>query len=359
MPTACNRTLRNATCMVLWVLAILGATGPLQGAAKLNQVGSLLVYPAVFAVDHDEWYWETFITFTNAGASDIVARVSFVNGDATDSRYCDECSFSLSLTPNDTETLVVRYDDHGAVLEAEDGMFSYVCPHSMGMIIVAAEDPDGETITSNVLFGEEVVINYMAGYAYSLPAIPFQGDSGDGDRNYELDGNEYGRMPRFVGADFLAPDLEGDPLAAELVVFTLGFSAQHPPEVDCSVTGYDADENAFSTSFRFGCWALADLCELSPEFCYPDLGLTYGQPDTHGWLGLNCRVDAEGDGEYEAAGGVHGAIVQRARSGAVLRRNHPQAPSVAGAVAWARLLQHSVTDGDELTLRLLGDFDPE
>ena len=116
-----------------------------------------------------------------------------------------------------------------------------------------------------------MVVDYTNGAAMSVPAISIQGESGNGDRTFAFDGSEYRKFPSVVGADFLAPDFDG-PLDAELVLFTLAFDRQFPPLTDCSVIGFDAYENQFSNSFQFGCWTVAALEEIDPEFAYPYLG---------------------------------------------------------------------------------------
>ena len=180
-----------------------------------------------------------------------------------------------------------------------------------------------------------------------MPAIPFQGlFSGDGNREFAFDDVEYAKLPRVIAADFVAQD---DFMAAELVLFTLNFRRQHPPEVDCSVTGFDADENPFSRSIQFGCWDWLTLGEISPEFAYPNLGL-FANGDTHGWLQLNCRVDlnpAAADG-FEADGGVHGAIIQFQAFETALPAG--SGADFGSAAMWARLLYQSVTTGDAVTL---------
>jgi hypothetical protein len=99
---------------------------------------------------------------------------------------------------------------------------------------------------------------------------------------------------------------------------------------------------------------VTDLCEISPEFCHPNLGLYSGVlADTHGWLQLNCRVDsnpAAADG-FEAKGGVHGAIVQKQAIGSTMPAGS-QSPFLLGSAAWGRLLYQSVTTGDATTLLL-------
>jgi hypothetical protein len=271
---------------------LLLAPGPAKAGTDLNEIGAFLVYPVVagFAF-YEVGYVETFITITNASTDDIVAHVSYINGDYWDYTYCYECDFDIPLTGNDTETLVVTYGEFGISIESEDGTISRACPHPFGFVVVNVQDPEtGEASTANVLLGEEVVIDYSLGTAFSLPAIPFQGSAGNGDRTFVFGTpGEYKGMPRTVAADFIAPDLpsyvngEGSydgHVYAQLALFTLGFDRQFPPLVDCSITGYDADENPFSRSVQFGCWTFADLCELDPEFCYPNLSA--GPCDAYG-----------------------------------------------------------------------------
>jgi hypothetical protein len=336
----------------------LGVPGALRAGTNLNEVGAVLVYPVVVGVPGQE----TFLTLTNAGASSVVAHISYINGDATPigaggAGYCQECDFDVLLSGNDTETFVIRSTANGIAVEAEDSSLSLSCPFPFGMVVVTLQNGAGETLTDNVLLGEEVVVDYEAGTAYSIAAIPFQGrNGGNGDRHLSFDDQEYGKLPRIVAANFIAPDLasQPNPVTAELVLFTPGFERQFPPLTDCSVTGYDADENPFSSSFQFGCWTAVDLCAISPEFCYPNLGL-FGNFDNHGWLLLNCRVDQDRNGTFDAAGGVHGAILQTAAGESVLRRNDAGAPALTSAASWARLLHQSVTTGDPLTLILGGE----
>jgi hypothetical protein len=340
------------------LLALAGAlvaAGAGRAGTDLNEVGALLVYPAIIAIPGQE----TFVSVTNAGGSAVVAHVSYINGDPRTiaqggAGYCQECDFDLPLSGNDTETLVITSTSSGTAIQSEDSALSMSCPYPFGMLVVSLESGAGQVLTDNVLLGEEVVVDYGLGQAYSIPAIPFQGrNGGNGDHDFDFDDQEYAKLPRIVAASFIAPNHPAHPpaLTAELVLFTVHFARQYPPVVDCSVVGYDADEHAFSSSFGFGCWTVADLCDVSPEFCYPNLGL-YGNYDTHGWLLLNCRVDREADGAFDANGGVHGAMVHRAAAGAVARRGDPAAPALSAPAAWARLLHQSVTTGDRLSLEL-------
>ncbi len=348
-------------------MALLVSTGAFAGS-DLNEVGAALVYPAVVAfADGNPQVLESYLTITNASIEPVNAHISYINGDSDDLvEYCYECDFTIPLSGNDTEMLVVRFDDvGGTVIEAEpDGFgfnyFQHSCPNEVGMIVVTLEDNDGNTVTDNVLLGEQVVVNYTDGWALSFPAVSFQGQNGgNGDRSFGFDDIEYGKMPRIIAADFIAPDqANGAPIAdlsAELTLFTLNFRRQFPPFVDCSVTGFDADENPFSRSIQFGCWETFALEDISPEFAYPNLGL-FAQADTHGWLQLNCET-INGYTLARANGGVHGVITQTMRNETTVRRNDPNAPALpAGEVAaFGRLLYQSVTTGDAVTLDLEED----
>jgi hypothetical protein len=348
-------------------VAMLLSTGAFAGS-DLNEVGALLVFPTVVAISDDDdskddalAEVETFVTITNAGPDAVVAHVSYVNGESDSSQYCYECDFQIPLSGNDTETLVITVGEYGTHIVAEDLYLDMSCPWQYGMLVVALEDEDGNTISDNVLLGEEVVVDYTSGMAFSIPAVPFQGNSNDGNREYDFDDVEYGKMPRIVAADFLAPSVdEGRDAFAMLSLFTLGFERQFPPLVDCSVIGFDANEHPFSSSFQFGCWTMFDLYQISPEFYYPNLGLFNNDPhhpigDTHGWLQLNCRVDlnpAAADG-FEIDGGVHGAIIQFQADSTALPAGNGD--DFGSAAMWARLLYQSVTTGDDLTLVLEED----
>lgn len=316
-------------------------------AADLNEVAPLLVYPAIATFGAGAaGTTETFVTVTNTAAVGVTVHGSYISGDVNND-YCFECNFSFPLTGFDTETLVVTTSGgFGVSIESEDGTVSRSCPYDVGMIVLSLEDGAGNTITDNYLFGEQVVVNYDTGWAFSIPAIPFQGGTGDGDRNYEFNGTEYAGFPSVVAADFLAPR---DPLlpplfVAEVVLFTLNFDTQIPPSSDCTVNGFDAHENNFSNSVQFGCWEYLELCrDVDPEFCYPSLGNPGN--DSHGWVAFDCQVV----GTTVADGGVHGAIVQVAQTGTVLRPNAP-GPVLLEWVAWGRLLYQSGTAGDPTTL---------
>jgi hypothetical protein len=374
---------RKAGIAGMLAILLFGA-GLTQAGTDLNEVGAFLVYPLVagfsFSTDAAEVDGgtggsyvdvETFLTITNTSTTrDIVAHISYINGDEYDYYECYECDFDLPLTPTDTEVLVVTYGEFGTTIESEDRTVSRACPHKFGFVVASVEI-DGETVGENILLGSEVVVEYGSAAALSIPAIPFQSDTGTSpERIYEFgDGREYKGFPRVVAADFLAPNhpdwYTDGRLNAALALFTLDFERQFPPLVDCSVTGYDAAEHKFSRSLQFGCWTFADLCDIDPEFCYPNLSAAPCDPyetdlddpfcHTHGWLQLNCKVRRNGADPASpfVNGGVHGALVQVAEN-ATIRRNDPYAPQLYGWAAWARLLYQSRSNGDPISLELEG-----
>ena len=350
------------------ILALLLASGTGQAGTDLNEVGAFLVYPVVIAFGDDEKEGgaaegagsaiETYLSVVHTGDTEVSAHVAFINGNEEDLDYCFECNYNLPLTPNDAELIVVHHTPFGFQIDTEDGTLQGACPHRYGMVTINLENPIGTVLTDNTLLGSSVYVDYSGGIAFSLPAIPFQGQNGgDGDRSFEFDGVEYGAFPRVVAADFIAPSIAGGSfLGAALALFTLGFEAEFPPFTHCEIEGFDAAENPFSRSFNFGCWTIRDLLELHPEFFYGNLGqqaCTYlVDCDTHGWFKLDCDVTE--DGGIEVEGGVHGAIIQVGSTGAVVCANDPNAPGLASNAAWARLLYQSVTVGGDVTYRVAG-----
>jgi hypothetical protein len=337
--------MRSIKTLVAGLAIAAAASFSAHAGIDLNEVGAFLVYPGVAAVDYQNFTnVETFLTITNTSSNAIIAHVSFINGDSYSPKYCYECDFDVPMTGLDTETLVLtRYDNTTQILNLDSGA-RRACSQKIGFVTVDVEDADHNVLTDNILLGSEVLVDYANGFAMSVPAISIQGDNGNGDRYFAFDGNEYRKFPSVVGADFLAPNYDCS-VDAALVLFTLGFDRQFPPLTDCSVIGFDAFESQFSNSFQFGCWTVARLQDIDPEFAYPFLGDAFDYQE-HGWLQLTCTVYGTGsNGVIE--GGVHGAIAQTAWTGAQLR--HPVGPYFHDAAAWARILFQSGTVGDAMT----------
>ena len=110
-------------------VALLLCAGASAGS-DLNEVGAFLIYPAIAALDDDcPGTVRSFITMTNAGDKDVIAHISYINGDMYDSKYCYECDFDIPLTPNDTETLAVSYlPGVGIQIFSLEGTVARACP---------------------------------------------------------------------------------------------------------------------------------------------------------------------------------------------------------------------------------------
>lgn len=332
--------------LILAGLILALALGNAQAGIDLNEVGAFLVFPGVVAAFGGGANVETFLTITNTSSLSINAHFAFINGD-----NCRECDFDVPMTGLDTETLVlIRQGNVTHVTNLDTGAVT-TCSQAIGFMTVNVEDLAHNVLTDNILLGEEVVVDYVNGAALSVEAISIQGETGNGNRTFSFDDVEYRRFPSALGADFLAPDYALGPLYAHLVLFTLAFERGFVPLTDCSVTGFDAYESQFSESTQFGCWTVVSLDEISPEFAWPFLGNVV-QNNDHGWLQLECSVFGTGPNTV-ALGGVHGAIVQYARAGAVLRRSTlPPGPALTNAAAWGRLLFQSGTVGDSVTFKI-------
>lgn len=331
----------------LTVAVLLG--GPAAAASRQNRVGAFLVFPLIETSAAPSATVETFLTITNASTMPVVAHVSFINGDSASPQYCFECTFDVPLPASGVATLAAGAG--GGVVTFRDIQTGAArnCGGQRGFATVSLEDGNHQTLTDNILLGDEIVVDYTNGSALSLDAIPMSGlTGGNGDRMFAFDGIEYEKLPSSLATNFRAPDVSG-PLDATLVLFTLGFQRQFPPATDCVVTGYDASGNLFSSSLQFGCWTRIRLGDLDPGFAYPNLGSPSGFHE-HGWLEASCTVQGTG-GTGDIEGGVHGAITQSAPLGSVLRRNDP-GPALPNADAWGRLLIQSQTDGGTVILTL-------
>lgn len=344
--------LRSIRALPVIACAFLLTVGSTHAANSQNEVAALLVFPdiATSVVPGGGGTVETLFSVSNASANSVVIRVHYFDGDEGGSTYCYDCDFADTLSALATNTYYVASDGSGgALIRSMDNSFSFSCPFTRGFMTVSLEDDSGNTLTDNILYGHQVVMDYSSGRSHSVSAIPFPGGTGNGDRDFDFDDIEYGRMPRIVATEFVAPNATGQSNAefdAYLTLFTLGFSQQVPPRVDCDVTGFDASGALFSASVIFGCWTRIELEEIHPEFAYPNLG-TSGF-DEHGWLQINCALDFEDDGEFDAIGGVHGAVFQVEPSGTLWGGGG----ATANPTAWSRLMDQSVTTGDSVSLDL-------
>ena len=97
------RTSKNL--MVGLIVALLAVSGSFAGT-DLNEVGALLVYPMVAAFELDKAGMDptnvlnediqTILTITNAGGADVVAHVSFIDGQSMQGNPVTELSGAQS-----------------------------------------------------------------------------------------------------------------------------------------------------------------------------------------------------------------------------------------------------------------------
>ena len=292
--------------------------------------GAFLVYPYVVVSSASEGgRIETLVTLTNTSDRPVRAHAALINGDPQDRRYCYECNYDFLLDGFGTARLLLTRAGTTTKIKNIDTGASRSCAQRVGFLTIDVEDSSRRVLTDNVLVGSAVVVNYSAGTSFSIPAISIQGGTGDGNRKFRFDNDEYRSFPSFIQGDFVAPDLRG-PAAAQLVLFTLGFRRQHPPVTECEVIGSDSQGGRqFSTSLTFGCFTSVRLQDLDPAFAAPNLG------SDEGHLRLSCKVEGT-DENALVFGGVHGVLVQ----------------TEAGGDATGNLLGQSPWGGCPMTLRL-------
>ncbi len=259
-----------------------------------------------------------------------------VHAGLIDGSTCSSCDFSLPILAGETMTWSIELNGTGQldVTLDSDGSLLATCPGAAGFLLVYLEDDFGSVLLDNVLVGEETVIDFSNQYAYSIPAVSLQGAGGPGPGlpEFDFDGTQFSRLPFDLTFDYLIPSGE---FGLDLALFTLGYREGRPPGGTCKLTAFDDQGNpAWGVDefgdplprwIRFGCWGRISLAAALAESSTPT-----------GSARLECEVDSECDGSVDAAGGIHGAIVQ----------------TLQGA-AFGRLLDAGSAPGDPVTLSLI------
>lgn len=337
---------------MLAVICVL-AHGAFAAGPDQYEPAALLVFPTVVSEVRpgSGELAQNYLSVTNISDVARQLRVSFISGESGDE--CAECSFTLPLAARGSQTLFIGARLGGSLVGTIEGQVVAICPGANGFVVAFIESDPGTVVFDNVLIGRHVIVDGPGGRTFANPAIPYRTvHGGTGDRVLAFDGEELVTQPRMVAVDFHAPN--GPEPASEfdavLSLYTTSFVAGTPPRTRCDVIGQDRSGNQFFTTFEFGCWTQVELGSLSPEFNHPNLG-QLPTHDEHGWLQLNCRVDRENDGTFEALGGVHGALYEHAPAGTTLRRNGG-GPALENPAAWGQSLVQSVTAGAPTTLEL-------
>jgi hypothetical protein len=369
----------NVTKAVVAALALVWAAPSMAQNLDLDEVGALLALPVVTASGPTV----TAVTVTNAGPA-VNMHVNVISGDRGD--YWRAQDFDCPVTAHETVLFVFEPDAKTAVIKSFDrnrgydngSLLTFECSTaageeitvkdqpldaSEGIMVITLEDPEtGETVNSNQVFGDFVVIDFAAGAAYSAGAIPFQGvipGTGVGDRKYRFDNVEYTRFPSALATNFIAPDY-GD-INAELILFTLdGSTGQtETPPAQVSIKFYNDDEVQFSSSHHFDCFDIVRLTDIDGRFERDSLGSPAGHlvltPELVTYP--NLAHDASFDGGPGSVLGVrkppvHGWLVQAIKGGGDIDITHyDSTASASNKAAWARTLAQSqlpivVSSGD-------------
>jgi hypothetical protein len=334
------------------VLAALVLATPalLPGAAVANlhvqELGAALAVPIITGGDT-----VTATTVTNGYLESITLAIRVISGDPGDGWR--SVSFSCHVTGNETTFFLFEPDGAGAskvsfecsATDADENSppaklnvkrTEYLAA-ATGIMFVAIEQ-NGVSVSRNALFGDSVVIDYVQGMAYGLPAIPFQGIDPfgqDGNRQYRFDNREYAAFPAVLASNFLAPST--NEVTAEVILFALdGVAGQAPVPVDLEVEFYNDDELLRDASVRFDCFTILALEAIDPRFAARYLGSPAGS------FVLTPRDVTVGSSPHEGSGtGVDGVrnipfqgwLVQSVVPGGSIAG--PGAPTSNGLAAWA------------------------
>jgi hypothetical protein len=349
--------LAAAVAFAVWAGAPAAATN-----LDLDESGAAVAVPIITGGSHA--YKEgssgavTLVTVTNTGPA-VRLHVNLISGDYYgnyDKRnnLWQSYNFDCDVTASETVLFVFEPGYRGVELSYECGVTPFPPgveverePFDLrnGIMFITLEDPEtGETLNSDQLFADWVVIDHGNGAAFSAGAIAFQGGVAGGgvpDRKYRFDGVEYRQFPSAVATNFIAPDYE---LAAYLVLFTLDGTAGNPPPASVSIKFYNDDEVVRSAGWDFDCFTIVELRDIDPRFDAYALGSPAGHlvmtPDVVNF------PDIAHDSQYDGGGvlgvrktPVHGWLVQTIEANDV--PEDTTSSSYRGEAAWARTLAQS------------------
>ncbi len=244
------RTRSILPCLLL--CASLAAPHPAEAApgGGRNDPGSLLIFPEIDSRPGRL----TFLTITNTSGAPGNIGVHFIYVDET---TCLKADANALLTPYDTLTVVT-----GAHAPSTQRGFCY-----------AYARIGGTAVSHNHLAGSLMILDGTQSTEYGMNAMVFQAMTApgtntdlDGDGIRDLNGIEYQAapnriaIPRFLG-QFPAPADQS--FGADLVFVGLT-GTRFSTSVDFLI--FNDNEEAFSGSFSFGCWARKPLLEISGAF---------------------------------------------------------------------------------------------
>ncbi len=326
----------------------------------------------------------TLVSVTNGKSTEIALQISMISGDP-EGKTWQATSFDCPLTGRETTTFVFEglgSNNAGVYVECT-GVDFRGDPRPMpvglftnfqnGIMFIAIATGDA-AVAEDVLFGDAVVVDSSAGFAYSFGAITVQSGKGlsNGDRIYRFDDVEYRHWPSALATNFLAPTHDID---AELILFTLDGTTGGLPLPRAKVGGlaYNDDEVAFDLSHEFDCFDIVALEEMNPNLYYTGGAVGLGSVSGHlelvpqpiGTASDDSHDQEFGDKNNVRTRAVHGWIAQRVlpaeemwdeakvemlgwQGGLVLPGDEPilEAPSLVlmgSEAAWGRPLNQSTT----------------
>ncbi len=238
---------------VIRTAALAGASLVLGLSAQASQVnpGSLLIFPSFDNTRGD--YTLLTVTNMNDDQTNGTVKVEFVyiNHD-----NCQEFNRTRTLTPDDTITVVTKFDNPNQV-------YGYC-------YVFAKHKTTGAAIKFDYLIGTERVLSYDSGHDYEVQPWVFQAGSGladgantdaNGNGLRDLNGTEYSKapdtiyIPRFFGQD---------PVYSKLALIALTGGAQFDTLVNFLI--YNDNEEVFSAQRSFNCYEQCDLTHISGVF---------------------------------------------------------------------------------------------
>ncbi|MEQ8764502.1 MAG: hypothetical protein RL885_11280 [Planctomycetota bacterium] len=246
------------------LLSIVAAAGLLAGFASETfaggrQPGSLLVYPVYLSDGSgmtcinvtNTWDAPTFNPNTNL---DGVIDVHFIY---IDGEYWTEFNRYERLTPNDT--LGVLAGDHNPNSE-------------FGFVYCVALDPvTQEPVDRDYLVGDELVMDSNNGAYYQINAWAFAAVAGDGNPtdvnangHLDLDGSEYEQAPdKLILSSFIG-DYAPAGFMPHLILVSLVCDSDYESTIDFEI--FNNNEQEFSATYKFRCWALVRLADIDSVF---------------------------------------------------------------------------------------------
>ncbi len=176
---------------------------------------------------------------------------------------CAEFDRYHTLTPNDTFSAITRYHNP---------------EQALGYLVVYAVDDAGNAISADSLIGQQMRINGIERFEYSINAVDFRAiaedgelTDADGDEELDLDGAEYERLPdellvpRFIGqSGGLFDPLLPSYYISRLILVDLNSGNDFETTVDFLI--YNDNEEVFSSEVNFRCWDSIAVTQISGAF---------------------------------------------------------------------------------------------